>query len=214
MTSPVFILPTSGPRTYRGKYPNRARSVSSGTGGLHVELNDGTRLWTARPVDHFADLPPYGHNMAGFRAKAVPMTAEQYETLKAAGEVLRTRASYCGRGPRAEIESRVRRMIESIVPATREPLSRFREGLTPGERAKFDACSPDDRFTIACEELNFDPDAGESYRFDFDRLSGTGILVRLSDDRTSLRYTGSDAERMRDASPDELATEAAGVEFN
>lgn len=174
MTSPVFILPTSGPRTYRGKYPNRARSVSSGTGGLHVELNDGTRLWTARPVDHFADLPPYGHNMAGFRAKAVPMTAEQYETLKAAGEVLRTRASYCGRGPRAEIESRVRRMIESIVPATVE----------------------------------------SSYRFDFDRLSGTGILVRLSDDRTSLRYTGSDAERLRNMSPVDLAGEAAGVEFS
>lgn len=114
MPAPVFILPTSGPRTYRGKFPNRARSVSSGAIGLHVELNDGTRLWTAKPRDHFADLPPYGHNMAGFRAKAVAMTDSQYDELKAAADLLATRVGIAGHGRRARLEETVRAMVNRI----------------------------------------------------------------------------------------------------
>ena len=114
MAALVFILPTSGPRTYRGKYPNRARMVSLGTIGLHVELNDGTRLWTAKPRDHFTDLPPCGHNMAGFLAKAVPMTDSQYGELKAASELLATRAQIAGHGRRARLEETVRAMVNRI----------------------------------------------------------------------------------------------------
>lgn len=110
MHASVFILPTSGPRTYRGKYPARPRSVSHGETGLHVELNDGTRLWTAKA----AELPKLADDCSAMLARAVPMTAEQYETLKAAAELLRTRAGYAGRGPRAAIEARVRAMVESI----------------------------------------------------------------------------------------------------
>lgn len=82
MNASVFILPTSGPRTYRGKYPARPRSVSHGTTGLHVELNDGTRLWAAKA----AELPKLADDCSAMLARAVPMTAEQYETLKAAAE--------------------------------------------------------------------------------------------------------------------------------
>lgn len=110
MNASVFILPTSGPATYRGKYPARPRSVSHGETGLHVELNSGVRLWTAKA----AELPKLADDCSAMLARAVPMTAEQYETLKAAAELLRTRAGYAGRGPRAAIEARVRAMVESI----------------------------------------------------------------------------------------------------
>lgn len=52
-----------------------------------------------------------------------------------------------------------------------------------------------------------------SYRYDFDRLSGTGIIVRVEDDKTTLRYTGQDALRVRDLSPIGLAQEARQQEF-
>lgn len=114
MDAPVFILPTSGPRTYRGKYPNRPRSISAGETGLHLELNSGVRLWsfpTGRDT-----LPKLADDCSALLRRAVPMTAEQYATLKAAAELLRTRAGYAGRGPRARIEARVRAMVESIKP--------------------------------------------------------------------------------------------------
>lgn len=114
MPALVFILPLSGARTYRGKYPNRARDVSLGACGLHVELNDGTRLWTARPRDHFAGVPHHGHNMAGFRDKAIAMTDSQYAELIAAAELLQTRGQIAGHGRRADLESRVRNMVNRI----------------------------------------------------------------------------------------------------
>lgn len=120
MNAPVFILPTSGPRTYRGKYPARARSVSHGTTGLHVELNNGTRLWTAKA----AELPKCGADFSDMLESAVAMTAAQYETLGRAAALLRTRAQIAGHGRRAELESSVRRMVESIQPespATKSP---------------------------------------------------------------------------------------------
>lgn len=116
MNAPVFILPTSGPATYRGKYPARVRSVSGGATGLHVELNDGTRLWTAKGADHFADLPRVNTDLAAFRAKALPMTAEQYAALREAADLLRTRAQIAGHGRRAELEARVRAMVSAIQP--------------------------------------------------------------------------------------------------
>lgn len=54
----------------------------------------------------------------------------------------------------------------------------------------------------------------ESYRFDYDRLSGSGILVRESDGLTSLRYTGEDAERLSKATRSELVAEAEENEFS
>lgn len=52
------------------------------------------------------------------------------------------------------------------------------------------------------------------YRYDFDRLSGTGIIVRLSDDLTTLRYTGQEALDLLEFSSDQLADEAEGQEFS
>lgn len=52
------------------------------------------------------------------------------------------------------------------------------------------------------------------YRFDYDRLSGTGIIVRLSDDTTSLRYVGQDALRLLNMSDDELKDEAESQDFD
>lgn len=112
MNAPVFILPTSGPAAYRGKFPARPRSVSHGETGLHVELNDGTRLWTAKA----AELPNLKSDCAEMLARAVPMTADQYETLREAAELLRTRAGIAGHGRRAELNARVRAMVESIKP--------------------------------------------------------------------------------------------------
>ena len=105
----TFILPTSGPATYRGKYPARARSVShSRAAGLHVELNDGTRLWTAKA----AELPKCGDDMSGALAEAVPMTAEQYAELQRAAHIRREAAGLPGYDAAAE-ESRA--ILESIL---------------------------------------------------------------------------------------------------
>lgn len=143
MNASVFILPTSGPRTYRGKYPARPRSVSHGETGLHVELNDGTRLWTAKA----AELPTLTSDCSAMLARAVPMTAEQYETLKAAAELLRTRAGIAGHGRRAELEARVRAMVESIKPddsqyAKRNAEAARRETLAGDTGRAFDPARP------------------------------------------------------------------------
>lgn len=53
-----------------------------------------------------------------------------------------------------------------------------------------------------------------AYRFDYDRLSGTGIIVRLADDTTSLRYVGEDAQRLKHLSASELADEADAQDFS
>lgn len=176
----IFTLPTSGPATYRGKYPARARSVShSRAAGLHVELNDGTRLWTAKA----AELPKCGADCSALLAAAVPMTAEQYAELQRAAHIRREAAGLPGYDAAAE-ESRA--ILESIQP---------------------------DKAEAAWELLTGEPRAPR-FRFDFDRLSGTGILVRLADDKTSARYTGDEAERLSKADAAALATEAMGQEFS
>lgn len=148
MTAPVFILPTSGATSYRGKYPGRARTVSAGTTGLHVELNDGTRLWTARGADHFADLPRVNADLSAFAARAVPMTAEQYKRLSEAADLLRQRAQIAGHGRRARLESDVRAIVESILPddsayAKRNAEARRREVMAEtSARLAFDPAKP------------------------------------------------------------------------
>lgn len=144
MTAPVFILPTSGPRTYRGKYPLRFRSQSHGATGLHVELNDGTRLWSAR-----AHLAPTSANpdCSALLARAVAMTAEQYETLKAAAELLRGRAGIAGHGKREQLETRVRELVASIQPDDRQYAKRNAEAarreILAGETGRgFDPARP------------------------------------------------------------------------
>lgn len=116
----TFILPTSGPATYRGNFPYRPRSISHGTTGTHIELNDGTRLWTAArngvlAALRLSDKP----DLSATLDSAVPMTAEQYERLREAAALLRTRAEIAGHGRRAELEGRVRAMVESIQPDER-----------------------------------------------------------------------------------------------
>jgi hypothetical protein len=56
------------------------------------------------------------------------------------------------------------------------------------------------------------------YRFDFDSRSMTGIIVRLADNYTSMRYTGDEAWRLRNATQygggrEVLESEAESVEF-
>lgn len=110
MNAPVFILPTSGPATYRGKYPARVRSVShSRQAGLHIELNDGTRLWTVRPDN----MPTAAADCSEMLARAVPMTAEQYAELQRAAHIRREAAGLPGYDAAAE-ESRA--ILESIQP--------------------------------------------------------------------------------------------------
>ncbi len=107
----VFVLPTRGATPYRGKYPTRFRSQSHGAGGLHVELNDGTRLWCVS-----AALAPSAANpdCAALLARAVPMTAAQYETLREAAALLRTRAQFAGRGPRQRVEDQAAALLATI----------------------------------------------------------------------------------------------------
>ena len=52
------------------------------------------------------------------------------------------------------------------------------------------------------------------YRFDYDTLSGTGIIVRLDDDTTSLRYTGQTAYELRGAPDEVLEAMAVGQDFS
>jgi hypothetical protein len=52
------------------------------------------------------------------------------------------------------------------------------------------------------------------YRFDYEGMSGTGILVRLEDDTTSLRYTGEFATQLRNADDATLEAEAEDMAFS
>jgi hypothetical protein len=52
------------------------------------------------------------------------------------------------------------------------------------------------------------------YRYDFDSRSGTGVLVRLEDNKTSLRYTGGDANQLRYKAGEALNAEGDSAEFS
>lgn len=55
-----------------------------------------------------------------------------------------------------------RRKLKDMLSLSRDNVvARYRKRLNAIERADFDACPDDMRFTIACEEMNFDPDAAE-----------------------------------------------------
>lgn len=144
MTAPLFILPTHGARTYRGKFPTRARSVSHGATGLHLELNNGTRLWTAKA----AALPTLKTDCADMLARAVPMSGAQYAALQEAAELLRTRAQIAGHGRRARLEERVRELVAAIVPDSRNYAKRNAERArleildAAGTRYGFDPARP------------------------------------------------------------------------
>lgn len=147
MTASIFILPTAGANNYRGKYANRPRALSSGTAGLHIELNDGTRLWTARPVDHFAALPKMTDDLTDIRTRAVAMTAAQYSELKRAGELLAERVNMGGHGKRAALEARVRDIVAAIKPddaqyAKRNAEAARRETLAGEAGRGFDPARP------------------------------------------------------------------------
>lgn len=53
-----------------------------------------------------------------------------------------------------------------------------------------------------------------AYRVDYDRLSGTAIIVRLADDLTSLRFTGTEATDLNEMTRDEVAALADDLEFS
>lgn len=110
-----LILPTSGPRTYRGKRPTFPRSISAGATGLHVELYNGVRLWAA-PGFAPAELPKLDSDFADILESAPAMTAEQYGALLEAADVLRGRlAERRDNGAAwAELQSRAHAMAAAI----------------------------------------------------------------------------------------------------
>lgn len=75
-----MILPTRSPVRYRGKRPTFPRSISAGATGLHVELNNGVRLWAA-PGFAPAELPKLDSDFAHVLAEAPAMTAGEYAKL-------------------------------------------------------------------------------------------------------------------------------------
>ena len=115
----IFILPTTGNTAYRGKYPNRARSISGTAGrgtGRHIELMDGTRLWSGDDKTPEYSCGALSDDYSKVRASAVPMSAAQYATLREAAELSRSVVGIAGHGRRARIDEGVRALVESIKP--------------------------------------------------------------------------------------------------
>lgn len=122
--SVVFILPTVSPIKYRGKYPTRARSISGSTSrnvGRHIELNDGTRLWSATDRTPEFSAGSLSDDYASVKARAVPMSAGHYEKLKEAGLLARTRIEIAGHGRRERLEADVRAIVVAIQPEPAAP---------------------------------------------------------------------------------------------
>lgn len=107
----IFILPTAGAQSYRGKYPNRARSVSASRHiGTYVELNSGVRLWTIRGA-----LPSESrHDYAAELGAAVRMTDSDYGRLIESADLMNTIRGIAGNTKRDAIRAQVRRMREAI----------------------------------------------------------------------------------------------------
>lgn len=120
---PIFILPTKGPATYRGKYPTRARSIGDAAMGRLVELNDGTRLWAFNYIAADWCNGRLNSDFGSCLARAVPMTESQYAELMRAAELLKGRAQIAGHGRRAELEARVREIV-SAIPDMVEPAAK------------------------------------------------------------------------------------------
>lgn len=146
----VFILPTTGSTKYRGKYPNRARSIS-GTArrgmGRHIELMDGTRLWSGDDKTPEYSCGALNDDYSAIRARAVPMSDAQYQTLREAAEISRSVIGFAGHTKRAEIDARARRLVDSIQPDGRNYAKRNAEAarleiLSGHERYSFRADKP------------------------------------------------------------------------
>lgn len=119
----VFLLPTAGKADYRGKYPTRARSVgATGSGGRHVELNNGARLWSIDDRTPEFNAASRYDDYAAILARAVPMTTEQYAELMRAAELDRSILGIAGNTRRESIREQARQIRLAIkAPATVEP---------------------------------------------------------------------------------------------
>lgn len=124
--SAYSILPTRSPAKYRGKYPARARSVSCGATGVHVELNNGLRLWSYG--GKLRELPRVGDDFAAELNAAPAMTAEHYAKLCEAAELSRKapegETNAARTIARAEKAAAIRDLLDSIlapVPAESLP---------------------------------------------------------------------------------------------
>jgi hypothetical protein len=168
----AFILPTQGSTAYRGRYPFRARSVSfSAASGQHIELNNGTRLWSLSGTHvRLRD------DMSALLAKAVPMTAEQYATLQSAAELLRTRSQIAGHGRRAELEARVESILLTIKPGGANYAKRN------AEAARRDCLAA----TAAGERHGFNPERPFRVRNRTPQFSGSFDFATLEEARAYL----------------------------
>ncbi len=100
----IFILPTKGPQGYRGKYPNRARSVSASRHmGTYVELNSGVRLWSI--TETLATMSR--HDYTGELGRAVAMSDSHYAELSATADLAGTIKDYAGHTRRDNIRAQV-----------------------------------------------------------------------------------------------------------
>ena len=133
----VFILPTAGKAGYRGKYPTRARSVgASRVGGRHVELNDGTRLWSIDDRSPEFNAAGRYDDYAAILARAVAMTAEQYTELQHAAELDRSIIGIAGNTRRESIREQARAIRLAIKAATGETTRRDNSEYHEGRNAK------------------------------------------------------------------------------
>lgn len=135
-----LILPTrgEGANRYRGKRPTFPRSISAGATGLHVELNNGIRLWAA-PGFGPAELPKLDSDFAEYAAAAPAMTAEQYAALIEAAELVRARPGQTRLADRQrEREGNAARIRELLAKAAGQaaPADAERETIRANRRAQ------------------------------------------------------------------------------
>lgn len=129
--SAYSILPTRSPAKYRGKYPARARSVSCGATGVHVELNNGLRLWSYG--GKLRELPRVGDDFAAELDAAPAMTAEHYAKLCEAAELSRKapegETNAARTIARAEKAAAIRDLLDSILAPVPAPAAPVDSGL-------------------------------------------------------------------------------------
>lgn len=129
--SAYSILPTRSPAKYRGKYPARARSVSCGATGVHVELNNGLRLWSYG--GKLRELPRVGDDFAAELDAAPAMTAEHYAKLCEAAELSRKapegETNAARTIARAEKAAAILDLLDSILAPVPAPAAPVDSGL-------------------------------------------------------------------------------------
>lgn len=83
----LYILPTHGARTYKGKYPERARSISGSKGVWHFELNNGDRYVCGTALlKQFGwdNVPRLNDDFGSIARIACPLDVAGYNELKQA----------------------------------------------------------------------------------------------------------------------------------